>query len=69
MEFVPKPIADVAKKLFKKAKEYNRPPKVIKLDENRLERENDYRKRVNMVNPRIQSLNERRIRNSKRRSL
>ena len=72
MSLIPK-ITELAKKGIQigadKVREYNKPRPVIKPDENRIERELAYMKRINKSNPRLRTLADRRLQARKRRSL
>lgn len=69
MSLIPKSLNDLAKKVVDKVQEYRQPEVEINPDEHRIDREVQYAKRIRKVNPKLQALNERRLKAQKRRSL
>lgn len=68
MKLIPK-IGGMLKKAFNNVQESQRPKKTQTYDEHRIDRELAYIKRVHQINPRLKTLNQRRIDSQKRRPL
>lgn len=68
MKLIPK-INSIVNDVFNRAKESQRPKKTQTYDEHRIDRELAYIKRVKQINPRLKTLNQRRINSQKRRSI